>query len=166
MIVESFILAPHDWVPNNARLPVLIYRAAVEADSTHHTATAFEKCFEVNGWPPQWRDGIYDYHHYHSTAHEALGVAAGSATLTIGGPGGRDIRVEAGDALVLPTGTGHRCRGASADFLVVGAYPAGQKWDVCGKAPSQTARRRMAALPIPDTDPIEGRTGAVVERWT
>jgi uncharacterized protein YjlB len=166
MSVEGFVLPEHDWVPNNPRFPVLIYRAAVDVGPCETMANTFEKTFEANGWPPQWRDGIYDYHHYHSTAHEALGIAAGSATLTIGGPAGREIHVEAGDALVLPAGTGHRSIDASDDFLVVGAYPQGQDWDICREAPSKEARQRMAALPIPDADPIEGRTGALTKRWT
>lgn len=165
MKVEGFVLPEHDWVPNNPNLPVLLYRCAVEVTDCEGTADAFEAVFEENGWPPQWRAGIYDYHHYHSTAHEALGVAAGSATLTIGGPGGRELRVEAGDALVLPTGTGHRSIEASGDFLVVGAYPQGQDWDICRTAPSDEARKRMARLPIPDADPIAGRAGPLIEQW-
>ena len=165
MKVESLLLPAHDWVPNNPKLPVMIYRGAREAKSCEETAKAFEAAFDENGWPPQWRDGVYDYHHYHSTAHEALGVAAGSATLTIGGPGGEDVRVEAGDAIVLPTGTGHRSVRASDDFLVVGAYPQGQDWDICRDAPSDDARQRMAALPIPDADPVQGPAGPLAELW-
>ena len=138
---------------------------AVDIGSCDETARAFETAFEPNGWRPQWRDGIFDYHHYHSTAHEALGVAAGTATLTIGGPGGRELRVEAGDALVLPAGTGHRSMEASDDFLVVGAYPLGQDWDICRQGPSDEARQRMAALPVPDADPLYGRNGSLTERW-
>lgn len=165
MNIESFVLPEHDWVPNNQRLPVLLYRGAIAIGDCEDTAKAFEAAFEKNGWPPQWRDGVYDYHHYHSTAHEALGVAAGSATLTIGGPGGREIRVSAGDALVLPTGTGHRSIEASGDFLVVGAYPKGQDWDICRESPSNEARQRMAGLPIPDADPVGGRAGPLTELW-
>jgi uncharacterized protein YjlB len=166
MKIESFVLPEHDWVPNNPRLPVLLYRGATEGTDREATARAFEEAFENNGWPPQWRDGIYDYHHYHSTAHEALGVAAGSATLTIGGPGGKDIQVEAGDALVLPTGTGHRSIKTSDDFLVVGAYPQGQDWDICRQAPSDEARKRMTALRIPAADPVDGPAGPLTKLWS
>ena len=59
MKVEAFILPKHDWVPNNAELPVLLYRDAVLAGDCETTAKAFENAFEGNGWPPQWRDGVY-----------------------------------------------------------------------------------------------------------
>ncbi len=164
MNTEHFLLHENGWVPNNDRLPVLVYHHAVEG-SGDRAAEAFEQLFKANGWPPQWRDGIYDNHHYHSTAHEALGIAAGTATLTIGGPGGRELQVEAGDALVLPTGTGHRSIEASDDFMVIGAYPQGQDWDICRGAPSDEARQRMATLPVPHADPLYGSTGPLTERW-
>lgn len=36
-----------------------------------------EKVFNVNGWGDAWRNGIYDFVHYHSMTHEVLGVAQG-----------------------------------------------------------------------------------------
>lgn len=120
MKTEHFVLRANDWVPNNERLPVVIYRGVLDGEGDP-AAERFEETFEEHGWPPQWRDGVFDYHHYHSTAHEALGVAKGTARLMLGGPGGREVDVAAGDALVLPTGTGHRCIEASGDYLVVGS---------------------------------------------
>jgi uncharacterized protein YjlB len=112
---ETFILHENGWCPNNERLPVLLYRGAVKAEGKA-AAERFEQLFADHGWPPQWRDTIFDYHHYHSAAHEALGVFAGFATLMLGGTEGRTVEVQAGDALVLPVGTGHCRIAGSEDF--------------------------------------------------
>jgi uncharacterized protein YjlB len=53
-----------------------------------------------------WTNGLTTYQYYHSGAHELPLVAAGTATLLIGGPGGRGFNVEAGSCLILPVGTG------------------------------------------------------------
>jgi uncharacterized protein YjlB len=164
MKTEHVLLHANGWVPNNPRLPVLIYRSAVASEGDE-AAEAFERLFAEHGWPPQWRDGVFDYYHYHSTAHEALGVAAGRATLMLGGPDGRAVEIEAGDAIVLPAGTGHCQVKASADFLVVGAYPKGQDWDICRDAPSEEMRARIATLPVPKQDPIAGSNGALRHMW-
>ncbi|PCD04029.1 cupin [Sphingomonas spermidinifaciens] len=147
------MLGPSDGVPNNPVLPVRLYRAVTDDPDR---ASAFEAMFAAHGWSPEWRDGVFDYHHYHSTAHEVLGCFAGQATLTIGGPGGETIDVTAGDALMLPAGTGHRCERASDDFAIVGAYPAGQDWDVVTKPADDAIRARIAAVPLPARDPVTG----------
>jgi uncharacterized protein YjlB len=158
---ETFILHGQGWVPNNERLPVVIHRIAVAAEGAR-AAERFETMFAENGWPPQWRDTIFDYHHYHSTTHEALGVHSGSATLLLGGPEGRRIDVQAGDALILPVGTGHCRAEATDDFAVVGAYPEGMEWDICTEAPSVEIWDRMRRVPRPDRDPVTG--GAIWEQ--
>jgi uncharacterized protein YjlB len=165
MIAEHFVLLRNDWVPNNPLKPAIHYRRALPDTGAEATATAFERLFSRNGWPPQWRNGVFGYHHYHATAHEALGFAAGAARLMLGGPGGREVRVGPGDAVVLPVGTGHCRIEASADFLVVGAYPAGQSFDIRRSAPTADEEQAMAALGLPRCDPIGGREGPLVRLW-
>jgi len=160
---ERLQLSRNGWMPNNERLPVLLYRRAFELKG--EVAAQMEQAFERNGWPPQWRNGVYDFHHYHSTAHEVLGFAAGKARLMLGGEGGHEVTVEAGDVAVLPTGTGHCCLEADERFLVIGAYPAGQHWDICQSAPDADAVVRMGGLSFPKSDPVRGLRGPLINAW-
>jgi uncharacterized protein YjlB len=164
LTVEPLMFEASDWVPNHPKLPVLVYRSAL--DQEPDPAAEFEAGFSRNGWQGIWRNGVFDYHHYHSGAHEVLGIGAGRARLMIGGPSGLEISVNAGDCLVLPAGTGHMRIDASRDFLVVGAYPPGQDADICTSAPSEKQRARIEALARPQTDPLEGAGGALLRFWS
>ena len=150
----------------NSRHPVLIYRA--DAADQDGLAERLERLFASHGWPPQWRGGVFDYHHYHSNAHEVLGVARGTAVLMLGGEQGETVDIAPGDVVILPAGTGHCRIQASVDFELVAAYPADQQdWDLCrpGHVDLGAARARIATLAVPEQDPVAGAGGALVTLW-
>jgi len=164
MAPEEFYFNDDGTIPNS-RLPVLIYRDAF-VDKLDEGAAWLEKKFAANNWTNSWRNGIYPYHHYHSTTHEVLGVYAGSAILKLGGEEGVNVSVIAGDVLVIPVGVGHKC--IENDHVgIVGAYPDGRDWDVCKGEPDErpAADERIAALTVPLTDPLWGTTAGVPILW-
>lgn len=165
---ETAIFVDDGKLPNS-NLPVIIYRGAIEPERAD-PARSFETVFSRNGWTNGWRDGLYSYHHYHSTSHEVLGVAKGRVTARLGGRDGDDFDLTAGDVLVVPAGVGHQRVQASADFLLVGAYPDGRDWDLIrpydeGAAEHDAAVRRIAALPTPALDPVQGPDGPLLRLW-
>ncbi|MGO7804847.1 cupin [Rhizobium ruizarguesonis] len=161
MNTETINFGPSDWIPNNPHLPVLVYWGLFSDGGP----TDFKSRFAANGWTGIWTNGVFDYQHYHSGAHEVLGIALGSATLLIGGPGGQPIAVAAGDCLVLPAGTGHRNLGCTSDFKVIGAYLKGQQADIQTSAPSSEMLAKISSVPLPHTDPIQGSSGFLKEKW-
>jgi uncharacterized protein YjlB len=150
----------------NSELPVAIYRGI---DEVGGEAAACEALFEQNRWWRFWRDGIYAFHHFHSTAHEALGVVAGRAEVVLGGPvNGERFELGAGDVAILPAGTGHCNAGSSGDFLVVGAYPRGQDWDLRRGDPAEHdgVVANIQQVPLPEADPVRGADGPLMDLWT
>ncbi|ADH89650.1 conserved hypothetical protein [Ancylobacter novellus DSM 506] len=159
---EARLFPPSRGVPNNPSLPVLIYKAALPADPK-----AMEEHIGANGWECRWRNGIYDFHHFHSTAHEALGIARGTARVRLGGEEGAEFALGPGDVLVLPAGPGHKKIAGSADFLVVGAYPPGQDYEIekPNSATLNLSLQAIAKVPLPESDPVGGTQGALTRLW-
>lgn len=164
---KTFAFRDDGRIPNNPTLPFVVYRGAVRVDRDSDPAAVFEQLFSSNGWGDSWRNGIYDYVHYHSRIHEVLGIARGRGRVQFGGPHGEELDVEAGDVAILPAGTGHQCLMASPDFLVVGAYPPAGTYDECRGSAEEYARAKetIPEVPIPDRDPVYGRNGALTRLW-
>jgi uncharacterized protein YjlB len=164
MTIEEHRFADDGHVPNNPRLPLIIYRSALDSGADARSCTAL---FARHGWTGAWRNGIYAHHHYHSTAHEVLGIVAGSAQVRLGGDSGRTLVLGAGDVVVIPAGVAHKCEAASPDLMVVGAYPRGQIPDLqqAGMREHERACRRIAEVPLPAGDPVQGSKGVLLERW-
>jgi len=156
---DTLLLSPGVLMPNS-RLPVLIYRRVLEGG-----ARGFDSLFRANGWGGTWRNGVYDYDHFHSNAHEVLGVDSGSAHVQLGGDEGQGVEIEAGDVVVLPAGTGHRRISKSNDFAVSGAYPLGQeRYDLC-RSRTPEAELRISKVPMPASDPVRGKDGPLLSLW-
>jgi uncharacterized protein YjlB len=161
----TVVFADDGLVPNNP-LPFLVYKGAVDVANAHPEKT-IEGLFGANGWGEMWRNGVYDYLHYHATVHEALGVARGHARVRFGGDHGREFDIAAGDVAILPAGTGHQCISASADFCVVGAYPPGPPMDLVRptKEAHAKALKTIPQVKVPKTDPVRGADGPLVKLW-
>jgi uncharacterized protein YjlB len=155
-----------DGVFPNSILPLLLYRQVLTT-KVGDRASVLEQRLAENDWRNSWRNGVYPFTHYHSTTHEVLGIYCGSATLRLGGGHGKNVEVRAGDLIVIPAGVAHQNIGASEDFAVVGAYPDGREWDLLRGRPGERPRadRTIAALPMPDNDPIYGTEGPLRKIW-
>ena len=153
--------------PNNPSFPLIHYLSPITLPPEFDPAAVFEDLFALHGWTDAWRDGIYDYLHFHTRTHEVLGIARGHGSVQFGGARGRTLHIKAGDVVVLPAGTGHQRLSASEDFLVVGAYPEGSEYDE--PKPSEVDHDEVVAMiakvKVPDADPVHGKDGPVCRFW-
>ena len=163
MHIEKYLLPENGKIPNNPRLPVLLYRKVFDGNLKDR----FSESFLKNGWGGHWINGVYDFHHYHSTAHEVLGVTGGAAEIVVGGPDGKVLDIIAGDMVILPAGTGHCRIYASENFKVLGAYPLGQEdYDTCTeKDDVEHKKNNISGVPLPEHDPVENAGGVLRELW-
>jgi len=163
--VETHFFADDGIVPNNPTLPLVLYRGALGEEGD--LAARCEAMFDANGWPGAWRNGIYAHHHYHSTAHEVLGIARGSARVRLGGESGATVELRTGDVVVIPAGVAHKRESATSDLLVIGSYPTGQRPDICQAEAGAHDRSaaNVARVPLPASDPVTGDAGPLLDCW-
>jgi uncharacterized protein YjlB len=162
---EQYFVKDDGIFPNN-HLPILYYPGVLALPNlfpAHH----IKKRFQENNWKNNWKQGIYTYHHYHSTTHEVLGVCKGETLLLLGGEYGITIFIQAGDVLIIPAGVAHMNLGKENDVTCIGGYPDGRDYDMnCGNEDERPrVDHNIASLPLPETDPVFGKRGGLLEIW-
>jgi uncharacterized protein YjlB len=165
--VVKYLLKDDGCFPNNDKLPVLIYRDALDLPAwAFHASVVIKNIFAENGWTNAWRDGIYDFNHYHSVTHEVLGVYKGEAEIQLGGPDGIITQLRKGDVILIPAGVAHKCL-KQKNFKCLGAYPGGAEYDMNYGKKSERHRtlRAIKQVPLPDKDPAYGNKGVMKEYW-
>jgi uncharacterized protein YjlB len=164
--VTPLPLADDGTFPNSVTRPALLYRQVFALGATEG-ASEIERVLAANGWSNGWRNGVYPFHHYHSTAHEVLVCYSGSAKLELGGPAGAVVELTRGDAVVISAGVAHKKLESSSDFAVVGCYAQGASYDMkYGRAAERAeACPNIARVPLPNCDPIYGAGGPLLELW-
>lgn len=164
--VESFTFVD-DGIYPNSRLPLVIYHQVFNTNSNANPEI-IEGVFHDNGWKHAWRNGLYNIHHYHSSAHEVLGIYRGWVKAQFGGPKGKIIKAGAGDVIVVPAGVAHKNTRQSSDFKTIGAYPNGQNWDMNYGKPGERPQsdRNIRNVPMPKSDPVFGISGPLLTLWT
>lgn len=165
--VASHIFDDDGIFPNNPNLPALVYKGALHLHPGDE-ASVIAALFRQNHWTNPWEDGVYTYHHYHSTTHEVIGVFCGYATIQLGGPEGVCVEVYRSDVIIIPAGVAHKNIKNSEDFLCVGAYPNGSEYDMNDENPDkrETAIKNISIVPVPALDPVFGSNGPLQEYWT
>ncbi|KGP90995.1 hypothetical protein N780_17095 [Pontibacillus chungwhensis BH030062] len=159
--IQTYSFEDDGEIPNSP-LPLLVYPGVL-----NEYIDQMDEIFLQKGWHSTWIGSILPHHHYHSTAHEVLGVLSGEATVQFGGQSGRKLEVSPGDVLIIPAGVGHKQLYGSRDFLVVGAYPEGQYKDMRKGNPNERPEvlQNIKEVTLPSTDPVFGDDLLFLEYW-
>jgi uncharacterized protein YjlB len=155
---------PGGGIPNS-RLPLVFWRGRLPSEA--RSGAAATALFRKNGWRGTWVYTVFPYWHFHTRGHEALACVSGSARIGFGGDHGIKVDVETGDVCVIPAGVGHRRLSSSSDFQMAGGYPPGQEGNIVrpGDLDDAMIAKEIAALALPQTDPVSGRDDGVVAIW-
>ena len=164
--IQTLIIPDNGRFPNNDALSLILMQQVFDP-ATKNLVRTIEKKFHGNAWEGSWRNGIFTFHHYHSTAHEVLGLYAGRVRAQFGGPDGQAVTANAGDVIIIPAGVSHKNLDQSPDFRCVGAYPAGQSPDMQYGKPGERplADKNIRSVSLPKIDPVFGNNGPLLEIW-
>ena len=164
--IQTLLLLDDGTFPNNGELPLVLFQQAFDP-TTKNLVGTIEKIFHGNAWQNSWRNGIFTFHHYHSTAHEVLGIYAGRVKAQFGGQNGQKVTAKAGDVIIVPAGVSHKNLDQSPDFRCVGAYPEQQSPDMQYGKPGERpqADQNISSVALPKFDPVYGKNGPLLELW-
>lgn len=159
---KVFMFDDDGEIPNNPKLPLLVYPEVFINRMVDVT-----QVLHGNNWTNSWTGSVHDFHHYHSVTHEVLAVIGGNAKIQFGGKNGEELKLAAGDVVVIPAGVGHKKVEASHDFEVIGAYPDGKEFDMKTGKPGEhgEAVENIAKVPLPEQDPVFAEEGPLKEIW-
>lgn len=158
------VFEPDNGIPSS-RLPLAFWRGRLPPKARDGAAATV--MFRQNGWQGTWVYTVFPFWHFHTRGHEALACVSGRARIGFGGDHGIEVDVETGDVCVIPAGVGHRRLGSSPDFLMAGGYPPDQEGNIVriGDLDEATIAREIAAVALPQADPISGGPDGVVAAW-
>ena len=164
--IQTLLLLDDGTFPNNGKLPLVLFQQAFDP-TTKNLAETVENTFHANAWQNSWHNGIFTFHHYHSTAHEVLGIYAGRVKAQFGGQDGQNVTAKAGDVIIVPAGVSHKNLDQSPDFRCVGAYPEQQSPDMQYGKPGERpqADQNISSVVLPKFDPVHGKSGPLLELW-
>ena len=165
---QTFMFADDGSVPNNARLPFVLYRRAIDLIGSPDPEQVIENVFRRNGWGDMWRNGIFPYVHYHSMIHEGMGIARGRAKVRFGGNKGQEVELTQGDVV--------RAAGRHRASMPLGQpRPDGDRHLSAGPGSTTSAAAARAntprrwkpsrRVPLPDSDPVFGKQGPLLRLW-
>ena len=164
--IHKYLIKPNGPFPNNESLQVLHYINILNVPRLF-PAYVIKRLFAKNGWTNNWKGGIYEYDHYHSNTHEAMAVIKGATTLLLGGRGGKKLVISRGDVIIIPAGVAHCTLRKENDVVCIGGYPQGKDFDMKYGHPGERpqADHNIAALGIPQMDPVFGSEKGLVDAW-
>ncbi|KAI1611365.1 RmlC-like cupin domain-containing protein [Exophiala viscosa] len=160
--VSKHQIPAYNGIPNTSvqGKPLMIYHSAFTKSSASNIKTHLKAVGVVC---PQWEYTMFTETHFHSTTHEVLSIASGSAKCCFGGEkneGRVEPVLEEGDVVIVPAGVGHRLLEDYGGFNMVGSYPTGKSWDMCyGRAGEESKVKAIEDLGWFRQDPIYGDDG-------
>jgi uncharacterized protein YjlB len=165
-IITPYLLTDDGRFPNNARLPVVLYKRAV-AFPMLMPLFFIRRLLRRNHWYNFWKAGVFTYHHYHSNTHELLLVYKGNTRLQLGGDNGVIVEVSRGDMVLIPAGVAHKNLGDENSIKCLGAYPYGKTYDMNYGNPGERPRtdNLIPHVLIPECDPLMGKNGPLQQYW-